>query len=46
MDIKRTSEQTQVKLSSECQICDLQLATSTIDNECGAVCLTSTVDSD
>ncbi len=32
MDIKRTSEQTQVKVSSECQTCDPQPATSIIDN--------------
>ncbi len=44
MDIKRTSEQTQVKVSSACQTYDPQLATSTIDNESGAVCLTSTDD--
>ncbi len=46
MDIKRTSEQTQVQVSSGCQTCDQQLATSTIDNESGAVCLTSTVDTE
>ncbi len=46
MYIKRTSEQTQLKVSSECQTCDPQLAASTIDNESEAVCLTSNVDSD
>ncbi len=44
MDMKRTSEQTQViiNVSSDCP----QLATSTTDNESGAVCLTSTVDTE
>ncbi len=46
MDIKRTSEQTQAKVSSDCQTCDPQLATSAIDNQSGAVCLTSTVDTE
>ncbi len=44
MDIKGTSEQTQVKVSSECQTCDLQPTTSTINNESGTVFLTSFVD--
>ncbi len=38
--------QTQLKVSSACQTYDPQLATSTIDNESGAVCLTSTDDTE
>ncbi len=46
MDIKRTSQQTQVKVSSKCQIYDLQPITSNIDSGSETVCLTFFVDTD